>query len=88
MAIPGDLLEDPPRRDQSARTGHGAVHHDDTRLELRRQPDRLLAVARLADDDDQRIVLEEAPEAAPYQAVIVGEQNSDVSDLDSHRTVR
>ena len=44
----------------------------------RGQPDRLLAVARLADDRDRRIVLEQAPEAAAHQRVIVDEQDGDL----------
>ena len=34
---------------------------------------------RLADDRDRRIVLEHAAEAAPHQAVIVGQQDGDLS---------
>ena len=48
-------------------------------LSCRGQPDGFLAVARLADDDHRRVVLEQAAEAAPYQAVIVGEQDRDRS---------
>ena len=41
------------------------------------QADRFVAVAGFADHDDRRIVLEDAAEAAPDQAVIVGEQDGD-----------
>ena len=53
---------------QPARAGHGAVHHDDARLEAPGQPDRFVAVAGLADHDDVGVVFEQAPEAAPHEA--------------------
>ena len=77
----GDLrvvAEDLPRGDETARARHGAIHHDNGRLELLGQRDRLVAIAGLADDVDRLVVFEHAPEAASHEAVIVGEEDGDL----------
>src|SRR5204863_10161483 len=56
---------------------HRGIHHDDMRLEPAGERDRFLAVLRLADDGDRRIVLEQATEAAADHRVIVSEQDID-----------
>jgi hypothetical protein len=42
---------------------------------LRGDLHRLIPIARLADNFDLRIVLQHAPESAPYQDVIVHQQH-------------
>ena len=57
--------------------GHADVHEHDVGAMLERQAHRLLAVGRLADDGDVVLRVEQRPEAAPHQRLVVGDDDGD-----------
>src|SRR5258708_34786424 len=56
---------------------HPDVEHSDIRLERCRQRHRRPPVLSFSNDGKVRLLLDEEPQAAPNQCVIIGEQNSD-----------
>ena len=71
---------DLPRRLDAAHARHVQVHDDDVRRELAHEPERLVAVGRLADDLDA-LLLEQVAQAGPEQVVVVDEQDAQRSSL-------
>ena len=47
--------------------------------QLRGQPDRFIAVRRLANDLESRVVFEQPAKAAAHQVMIVGQQDGDLA---------
>ena len=74
-----DALQNPPRRDQTVVPGIAQSITITCGFRLPASANRFVAVARLADDVDRRVVFEQAAKAAPDQRVIIGEQNRDLS---------
>ncbi len=62
--------------------GHADVHQDHVRVELAGKSNRLGAILSLADDleEGRRVHLEDQPEAAPDERLVVGDQDSDAHD--------
>src|SRR5271157_2216838 len=60
-----------------SRWGHPDVHQDDVGPFLPGQRDRLGAVAGLADDLEVRRGVDEHPEAAAHERLVVGHDNAD-----------
>src|SRR5260221_9952654 len=56
---------------------HPDVEHSDIRLERCRQRHRRPPVLSFSNDGKVRLLLDEEPQTAPNQCVIIGEQNSD-----------
>src|SRR5207247_4110359 len=57
--------------------GHADVHQDDVRAEPLRLLHGLKSVARLADNLDIGLDLDDEPKALPHQGLVVREQDSD-----------
>ena len=72
-AAAGDLA----RRLDAVEARHADVHEHDVRAERVGLGDGLVAVARLADDLDVRLGLEDHPEAGADEALVVCEQDAD-----------
>ena len=68
------LLEDPPRRLDPVEPRHLHVHHRQVGLELARERDRLLAVARLADHLVPR-PLEQPAQVEADDRLVLGDQD-------------
>ena len=71
--------DDPPRRLDPVELRHPDVHQDHVRLELGRQAHRLVAVLGLADDLEIVASLDDQPEAAADERLVVGDQDPDAS---------
>src|ERR1700685_3447224 len=71
------LMENAPGRVQSTHARKSAVHHDQLRAQLLRQLNCLSTVAGFPDYRDVACVLEDAPEAAAHQAVVIDQQDGD-----------
>src|SRR5215472_3151608 len=65
-------------RVEAVHARQGAVHHDNLRVELLCQPDRLFTVASFADDFHVGFIFQHAAEATPYQTVVIHEQHCDL----------
>ena len=73
--------DDPPGRLDPVQLRHPDVHQDHVGLELGGQTHRLGAVLGLADDLEVRSRLDDQPEAAADERLVVGDQ-----DPDAHRS--
>ena len=71
------VLCDPARGLEAVDAWHLDVHQHDVGLQPLRRRDGLLAVARLADHGDAFLGLEDQPEAAAHERLIVGEDDLD-----------
>ena len=56
--------------------GHPDVDDERLGLMLLAEPQRLEAIRRLGDDGQARVALEQAPQAAPDDAVVVSQQHA------------
>ena len=70
-------VDEPPGRLEPVEVRHADVHQDDVGVELAGCPERLLAVARLADDLDVRLRLEDHAEARAHESLVVDDQDTD-----------
>ena len=78
-AVGGPGRDDAPRRLDAVKPRHPDVHQDDIGLVLKHRRDRLLTVGGLGQHVDARR-LEDEPEAAPHQRLVVGDHHG-------HRTL-
>ena len=71
------VLGDLSRRGEPVDVGHADVHQHDVGPLAAGELDRLGAVGRLADDLDVVLGVEQGPEPAAYEHLIVGEEDLD-----------
>ena len=74
------MLRHLPRRLDAGQAGHLQIHDHDVGRELADEPQRLAAVVRLA-DHLEALLLEQAPEAAPEEIVVVDQQHAQLLQL-------
>ncbi len=69
-------VDDPARRLDAVDVRHADVHEHDIWMEVARERDRLCSVRRLADDVDVGLGVQDHPEAAAHESLVVREQDA------------
>ena len=76
------VADEPARRLEPVEVRHPDVHQDHVRRMLARRIERLQPVARLPDDLDPRLGLEDHPEAGAHERLVVHDQDSNRHQAD------
>src|SRR5947209_976596 len=79
---------DDARRLQAVDAGHADVHEEHVGCSPPCHADRLFAVARLTDDVDVVLGVEQGPETGPHQGLVVGQGDVDHDDRSTGNTAR
>ena len=70
-------IDQASRRPEPVKPGHADVHQDHVRAAEAGEVDRAFAVSRLGDDLDVGLRVEDHPEAAAHERLVVGDRDAD-----------